>query len=611
MIPVGLILKGASMASNLLSNIGKKSVPVPENAATVTGVKLSPGEIAATPNKETAADMYKAGLDLTKAAQPQAGGLPGLIQNIGGVAKSILSTLNDDEWFGKFNGNGAAFNELLKASEEGTDSLVQKRKKNGEIDYAPVNSKVYNILVPYAEVSVKYNDADKVVDTYMPSVIAYVRNKTNNVLTSETKDYYKAFVTSAKLLMVYYHLQKLEKLALNVPQNVPNITEVIPFIQPINITAIMGMKDALRDYIESAVRLPYALTSYLRWRFGTVFMSANTKKAGLISYVPDTTVGGNRYIITSNQILDSAGWIRRLQDLISALKYELATVGRANADLYHAYSDHEIKYDVEDRHYDEKEFCLRQNYTVTPQTSGQNVYDCFKDNVLCLDSRLDMNAAIQAVLISTRTDDVDDIVPFVVVDEALYFDFSATKPKAMELAKFNNLHEDVNQDQPEGWYELHISEIARFDDQPSPDTPDDAWVSYGDPCIIPIFNTQGLINEVLSGRNNTLAWIKGMMSSFFWNLGTTSLEMHINRSLRYVIDAGYDAEDNSVFESFLTAPLAFDYARITNASVQSIQRAAMLNLTRGDYKRKTTTNVTPEIKEVISDVTKGKVEVKD
>jgi hypothetical protein len=67
--------------------------------------------------------------------------------------------------------------------------------------------------------------------------------------------------------------------------------------------------------------------------------------------------------------------------------------GRAAADYKLAYSAHQVKFDVDNAHYDEKEFNLRANMAAPSKLRG-------KHHELILDSRLDQSAALQAVTLS-------------------------------------------------------------------------------------------------------------------------------------------------------------------------------------------------------------------
>jgi hypothetical protein len=167
------------------------------------------------------------------------------------------------------------------------------------------------------------------------------------------------------LYAIYYTLEKYIKFAHELPLNAPTVNQVLPGASPLTHSQLCGIRDTLKDFLRTSTGLPYALTSYLRWRFGTVFLSENSAKAGLIAYdvtsVYTSTTAYDIEWFNYNQTEDAAALrlVTDLQASITALKNEILAMGRANADIKLAFDNHTRKLDVEERHYDEKEFNLR------------------------------------------------------------------------------------------------------------------------------------------------------------------------------------------------------------------------------------------------------------
>jgi hypothetical protein len=355
-------------------------------------------EAADTPKASKAEDMVKDSVDTGSKVMSIAGkalkyALP--------IAKIALS-LNDDEWFGEYVASGATFAETLQLKHDvGT---VGDGSKVGIESYTPS-------LVEIATDFCDYNQAtSEFYNSFMPSVLSYVRKKTNNVLIEDTWKYDVAFVSTVRLYALYYTMRKYEKLALNVPINMPTLPLGVPAIEAKIFNQMIGIADSLEGYLKSTCGLPHALTEYLRWRYGTVFHSDNTGRPALITYDPfvhvvtDVVDTGLTFNATYK---DYIPWVRQIEhynnDFITALSRTIAALqtsiqatGRAVSDLCLAYRDHQIKYDVNDATYDAKEYNLRCNLTSPSKIITQ------KDaETVILDSRLDQSAALQAVTCSS------------------------------------------------------------------------------------------------------------------------------------------------------------------------------------------------------------------
>jgi hypothetical protein len=355
-------------------------------------------EQADTPKASKAEDMVKDSVDAGSKVMSIAGkalkyALP--------IAKIALS-LNDDEWFKGYEASGATFAETLQLKHDvGT---IYDGGKVGVESYTPSLVEIGTDFCDYNLATTEF------YNSFMPSVLSYVRKKTNNVLIEDTWKYDVAFVSTVRLYAIYYTMRKYEKLALNVPINMPTLPLGIPAIEAKIFNQMIGIADSLEGYLKSTCGLPHALTEYLRWRYGTVFHSDNTGRPALVVYDPfvhvvtDVVDTGLTFNATYK---DYIPWVRQIEhynnDFISALSRTIAALqtsiqatGRAVSDLCLAYNDHQIKYDVNDATYDAKEYNLRCNLTSPSKIITQ------KDAAtVILDSRLDQSAALQAVTCSS------------------------------------------------------------------------------------------------------------------------------------------------------------------------------------------------------------------
>jgi hypothetical protein len=324
------------------------------------------------------------------------------------IVKAALS-FNDDEWFSKYKTSGATFAEPLVARE---DHDAGKADDNLP-EYALVHCKTVPALTQIStDFNANYGDQTTSFDTsVMPSVLAYVRNKTNNVLVEQPNAYRDALVATIQLYSIYYTLRKYEKLTLNIPLNVPTLPLGVNALAPETYSQAVGIADALEGYLKTTSGAPYHILAYVRWRFGTTFKSDNTGRPGLIHYDPfasrtysyrnlDPIVIGHGtkdpLITWVHNEHETKPYIQSLKEAIGELQTRIMNCGRAAADLHTAYKDHQVDYSVNDSIFDAKEYNLRCNLT-----SPMKVAPGYDKVELVLDSRLDQNAALQAVTCSS------------------------------------------------------------------------------------------------------------------------------------------------------------------------------------------------------------------
>jgi hypothetical protein len=482
------------------------------------------------------------------------------------VASAV--TGNDDEWFSEFTAAGATFNELLadtKLSEEEHMRLVTPGMMSIQVD----------VLEDAPNASATYESQ------YLPILLAYIRKKTNNVLVTTESDYWTAFVTASKLYAIYYTLQKYVDLTADLPTNIPALTGAIPCINPINYSAMVGIVDSLANYLKITIKLPYAWTEYLRWRFGTMFLSENTGKAGLISY-------DYKYLTQSGLLVFDANCTPALiAAMIDSFKGQLAATSRAAADINLAYEDHQIRYNVEKRHYDAKEFNLRCNLNSDSTRGIPSEGWKPLGTLVYLDSRLDQNAAVQAVTLSTAGD--GNWAPFHIMGMAV------------------------------AWYVSKAYNVPYYDEAPG------AWltavesagwrvrnVTYDLVDQISLINvktgqgayTAGLTQYMgyISDKSQTastkaaaaLAVYEDMIAAMCVN----SLQVH-NQDFENIVGT---ASAGAARLSLKSKLLSYDAAIITPTQIDSIHRIALRNLFRGTYKVKTPTQDNPKIVEPIKDM---------
>jgi hypothetical protein len=587
---IGIALKAAKLGAGLLGSLlsrkaAQSNQPVSGNVQ-AENVTLGPGAVAQAPAAGVLPNVVSAATDMLGPLVAK-GGAP-IIQGIGGALRNVLSTMNDDEWFSHYDGNGATFNELLTSyADTATDNTRNF-----------VALKVYGGLVGYLmsdrTEGVYYNQ-------FMSHMLAYIRSKTNNILQDDVTTYQRVYFNVVKLYEIYYSLRKWENFMLQTPANAPTIINVTKAYIPENVNVTRGIADNLESYLKATVKLPYALASYIRWRFGTIFLTSNTKRAGFASYDPlytvATAVDATTHDVTVKTAYATAQSIlphnntgaatpSQIASAIEALKSQLITDGRALSDFAYAYADHEVKYDVEDRHFDEKEFCLRQNiarYNMCIPTAGP-VKTMFDDGAveILMDSRLDMNAGIQALTISLDVGHNDlgmttggggpdlSLAPFPVGACQLFLDATRIPNNLYNLITGSNGY----------WRAINSNS---------------KWITY--------FKTfQGAAKDHLINRGTLSNNTAQNYSEVIANAVEVSLEMHNANSFDIFVSDGTDASGTPGLLVQIGS-LSYDRAKISFESIGSIQRNAILNLVRGDYKRKQQVDVKEEATTVVDGLT--------
>jgi hypothetical protein len=267
-----------------------------------------------------------------------------------------------------------------------------------------------------------------------------------------------------------------------------------------------------------------------------------------------------------------------LSKIIAQLKTEISLCGRAIADLKVAYSDHVFKYDVEDRHFDEKEKCLRCNMTFAATDSPSHPYP---NNRIIMDSRLDMNAAIQAITLSTASFDADtgitdtSLTPFPLGATHIFMDMTKVNLKTDEYP-VQELpgNQVVGANIPTWRFLLYYS-----------------YIQIGEELNDAPFEYLYQINKVVIA------------------LAGIALQYHVNAPVVFSVQNSPDDQSDTRVPLFVGNPLAYDTATITDSQLEALHRVAMLNLTRGNYKRKEEPDIHEEVKDILEEVTPTGVEV--
>lgn len=531
-------------------------------------------------------DVVGKALDIADAASPVLGFLPG-----GNIATKVISFLkkakdgNHDDWFGGYYCGGVTPNEFLRTT---------RYEFNGS------KNLVYDAVASFAMISETMNFNMKIKEEQFPALLAHIRNKTNNVLIENTELYYHAFAYASYLTALYYSVSKYLKLVAEYPQNIRQIESVLVPCEPGTISTLKGIADALADYLESTVRLPDAYNRYLHWRYSKVFLSDASEKAGLILYDPkdiflyDETRGEAYSVLAENDheyVVDAyhvnhvyeGGFIEHLEETIRTLKTYIGGCGRAMADIKLAFNSSVIRKPCE-RDFDSKEYNMRINRTdaATPNREG-----LLK---ILIDSHLNMNAAIQGV--TSNTAEVSSIGNGLVSFDDVTAPFISDVPIiAMDGAgsyvingyRFGNYAELT------GDALQHSVQVTSGSNPIPPQTP------YG---IIGAIAKEYADEEVLD--DHVIFRLAEQRQAILYTMGSISLQLHYNSACITIKGA-----DPALVESFMTGPLGYDSAYITNTQLAAIHRTCLRNLFRGDYKfslAEDKENVVEETKELVTEV---------
>lgn len=459
MVPA--VLAALKLAPTAIA-LAKKGIDAIKGAKGVGGalVKSAPALTAAVQNAQSVGSTSNVGAMAGKAVEVvKNAASSGLLSKIGAAAPGIIGAVkniagaistNDPEWFGEFKSAGATMNELIASDVTGNygwapDGMLSQDDR--QVIQTNVSNVVQGISYPCGKTS------DSAEANLLPTILADVRKAANNVLADDTHQYWEAYRDFAYLYEVYYSGMKLLEYSEHLPINIPAANQIFPAITPKNISQFRGMIESLGHYLKSTVKLPYALVAYIRWRFGTMFLSDGSDNTAMVSYSPqviewrykditpittaddlgDVTASTpvNAFKLLSNKLQLVRGDIvvngliedtyhtdvgynletSPIEAWISSImraQTRIAGRGRAPADIRLAYENMSVDYTVEHRHFDAKEANVRCNSAYFgPFESGlqPTMWPTAKpvahNAVVVMNSALPMSEGIQSMCMST------------------------------------------------------------------------------------------------------------------------------------------------------------------------------------------------------------------
>lgn len=552
MIISGMNKSQPDQTTKMVNNIPDSTKPVPNNA------KKS---------------LFNGVGSLLKTAAPIAASF---IPGVGPIASQLLSTLNDDSWFEEYKSAGAAFNEKLvtKITNQGTKANVKL---------------LVNPRAAIATIHTRPNFYSTGVQKEVgASMLAYIRKQTNNVLADDTDLYFKVIDAYMHLYAIHFTLAKWLKFAQKQPINIPMPSEVVQIIKPQHLNLLMGIAESLKQYLQATVKLPYPLVEAMRWRFGTLFHSFNTGQPGFVSYDRVSPVATVSAQDKGAMLLE---WI---SNDIKTYQNIIAEAGRAGGDVTLAYTNQINRLDVEDAHYDEKEFNLRHNIMFQDAS-----YPLVELIPIIKDSRLATSPAIQASLLSlSLPDDENDLTLFTCYRE---------RPDSDNMATWLAYYVDSTipyTDNPHnnaalagiptkaGWYldeflpGQHLTSRSlsfRIDNATGP----------GALTLSDSMKTDG--RATLSYNNSNLFTIALQRSLGFYKTPSSQSTM--------VFENG---TGNNYAQLILSVDqISYDLALVSPETVRAIQSAALRNLTRGNMPGPKPDVTVADVKPAITEIAKS------
>jgi len=307
----------------------------------------------------------------------------------GTAAKLLGEGLNDPEWWQSVPGNQVTLNSPLR------DVSVGKVGSTDDFQGEISNLDAYKRRFAIAEFISTSTEMDlngyAVIRPSATAVTQYLMpeiRKVVNAIPLQAADHYRvSFVVNATIYAMWQQLKKFDYMLKHGQTYLASMNDPsFPLFQVENSAFLQSTIVRLEEYLRANVRLPHTLCEYLAWRYGRVYKSNNSAKAGLVMY----------------NVLD----LRQTPEAWSyAIKYLMTQISRstqyqaANTDLYNAYFDHDqavhVKEDTQFR-YDMKEFMLRTNSRLeTPFITDATL------NAIVIDSSLDNATAYMASTVST------------------------------------------------------------------------------------------------------------------------------------------------------------------------------------------------------------------
>lgn len=376
-----------SPASKAKGNVNTASNS--SRAAQAKQALSAPAETSSSGNTavKTSGTLSKVGNFVGKAAGIASKFLPG----IGGtIAKGISSLFNDPEWWQSVPGDAITLNEQLRLTKipmrgDFFGTAAQLRAAIAEITAATPQAKAPSMATECDTYIILKPTINQVTQYLMPEI----RKVVNAIPLQAAEDYSEVLSIQATLYAIWQQLKKFDYMLKHGTTYLPNMNDpAFPAFQVVNASWLQSTINRLEEYLRANVRLPHTLCEYLAWRFGRVYRSNDSSKAGLIVY---NVVPMNFSTKVYNDLIDA------LMSRISAKQSTQA----ANTDIYNTYYDHDQMVVIRDDtqfSYDAKEFMLRTNLNLV--NDGSNVNE--STNIITIDSHLDNPTTFMASTISTE-----------------------------------------------------------------------------------------------------------------------------------------------------------------------------------------------------------------
>lgn len=378
------------MAINIFSGSapGKQNKNV--NAAS-SSTRAKQAKAALTTPSETSASgstavgttntLSKVGNFIGKAAGIASKFLPG----IGGtIAKGISSLFNDPEWWQQVPGDAITLNEplrILKHGEAPTKTSAKVSNYSFRAAILEIKSKAASGSFPAI-----IQPTNNQVNQYL---LPQVRKVVNAIPLQDNSAYSTALQSATAIYAMWRDLKKFDYMCKHGQTYMASMNDnAFPLFKTENAAWLQSTINRLEEYLRANIRLPHTMCEYLSWRFGRVYKTNNSAKAGLVIY---STMGIEAL---------PADWDAAIAAAMEAVSSN-TEVSHANTDLYNAYYDHDYMVEVRDDtqfRYDTKEFMLRCNTQVHSELS---------QTFVVIDSNLDNPTTFMASTVSSIGQDQD------------------------------------------------------------------------------------------------------------------------------------------------------------------------------------------------------------
>lgn len=318
---------------------------------------------------------------------------------VGLAAKAASSIFNDPEWWQYRLGGGVSTNVPLSDVNYNVGPGISNTpaRKVADFHCAIVEfvgqntvKVAWNNTVPTVTVgdtlSAVITPSAEMISSYL---LPPVRRVVNAVYLQSVESYTYAFQSGANIYAMWRQLLKLKYLSEHAEPYMPNIFDgSIPILMAENKALLDSLITRCEEKLRSSIRLPHTLCEYLAWRYGRVYRTNSSHKAGLVMYnVIELNAPTSVYVQFINKCFDN---------LVGA------GVAQANADLYNAFLDHDYAVVIADdtqMRYDAKEFVLRTNLDLSGD--GPSSLNDVSPDIIVMDSDLPCAETFTASTVST------------------------------------------------------------------------------------------------------------------------------------------------------------------------------------------------------------------